>query len=219
MKVFSSWSGGKECALATYEAISNGHEVCCLLNFISEDGQRSRSHGIKAEVLALQAKAVGIPIVQVRTSWEDYEENFKKAVRQLKSQGIGGGVFGDIEIPEHREWVERVCSQLGIEALLPLWGRKAEDLIDQLLRLKFRAIVVATRLEPDLLGKELDMSVIERISMLGSHVCGENGEYHTLVVAGPIFKNGLKISTGGREKREDMWFLEVSAELLQQDVK
>ncbi|MCK5124174.1 MAG: ATP pyrophosphatase, partial [Dehalococcoidia bacterium] len=95
MKVFSSWSGGKECALATYKAISQGHEVLYLLNFISEDGERSRSHGTKASVLALQAEAIGIPLIQVQTSWEDYEENFKKAVRELQDKGIEGGVFGD----------------------------------------------------------------------------------------------------------------------------
>lgn len=214
MKVFSSWSGGKECALATYKAISAGHEVCYLLNFISEDGKRSRSHGVKAEVLALQTRAIGIPIVQVRTSWEEYENNFKKVVGQLKTKGIEAGVFGDIEIEEHREWVERVCGEVGIKAFLPLWGRKAEELIDEFLRLEFRAIVVATRLQPDLLGKALDRSIIEQIRMLGSHPCGENGEYHTFVIDGPIFKRRLKAGKGEKEKREDMWFLEISAELL-----
>ena len=85
MKVFSSWSGGKECALATYKAISQGHEVLYLLNFISEDGERSRSHGIKASVVALQAEAIGIPLIQVKTSWENYEENFKKVVGDLRN--------------------------------------------------------------------------------------------------------------------------------------
>ena len=214
MKAFSSWSGGKECALATYKAISDGHEVCYLLNFISEDGRRSRSHGIKADVLALQAKAIGIPIVQVKTSWEDYESNFKKAVGELKTKGIEAGIFGDVEIEAHREWVERVCGEVGIKPFLPLWGREPEGLLAELLRLKFQAIVVATKLEPELLGKRLNRSVIERIKMLGFHPCGENGEYHTFVTAGPIFKKKLKIIEDKRERREDMWFLEISTELL-----
>ena len=154
MKVFSSWSGGKECALATYEAISQGHEVLYLLNFISENGERSRSHGTKAGVLALQAEAIGIPLVQVKTSWEGYEQNFKKAVGELKDKGIEGGVFGDIDLEEHREWVEKVCGEVGIKAFLPLWGAKPEKLIDELLTLKFRAMVVATRLDENFLGKE-----------------------------------------------------------------
>lgn len=214
MKVFASWSGGKESALATYKAISRGHEVAYLLNFISEDGQRSRSHGIKAGVLALQAKAIGIPLIQVRTSWENYEENFKKVVRELKNKGIEGGVFGDIEVEEHREWVERVCGEVGIKAFLPIWGIKPEELINELFNLEFKAIVVATRLEEDLLGKVIDKALVRRISKLGSHPCGENGEYHTFITAGPIFKRAIKVTKGERERRDNMWFLEISAKVI-----
>jgi diphthine-ammonia ligase len=213
VKVFSSWSGGKECALATCKAISQGHEVLYLLNFISEDGERSRSHGIKADVLALQAEAIGIPLIQVKTSWENYEENFKKVVRELKDKGIEGGVFGDIDLEEHREWVERVCGQVGIKAFLPLWGIKPEELIAEFLKLKFKAIVIATRLEEGLLGKVLDKALVKRISRLGSHPCGESGEYHTFVTAGPIFRRALKVTKGERERRDNVWFWEISAEL------
>jgi diphthine-ammonia ligase len=213
VKVFSSWSGGKESALATYKAISQGHEVLYLLNFVSEDGQRSRSHGIKASVLALQAEAIGIPLIQVKTSWENYEENFKKVARELKNKGIEGGVFGDIEVEEHREWVERVCSEVGIKAFLPLWGIKAEELIEELLKLKFKAIVVATRLDEHFLGKVLDKALVRQISKLGSHPCGENGEYHTFVTEGPIFKKALKVTRGERKKRDNVWLWEISAEL------
>ncbi len=213
MKVFASWSGGKECALATYRAISQGYEVLYLVNFISEDGERSRSHGIKAGVLASQAEAIGIPLIQVKTSWEEYEENFKKVVRELKHKGIEGGVFGDIDLKEHREWVERVCNELGIKAFLPLWGTKAEELIGEFLKLEFKAMVVATRLEESLLGKVLDETLVSQVTKLGSHPCGEGGEYHTFVTAGPIFKKTLKITQGAKEKRDNMWFLEISAKL------
>jgi uncharacterized protein (TIGR00290 family) len=213
MKVFSSWSGGKECALATYKAISQGHEVLYLLNFISEDGQRARSHGIKASVVALQATAIGIPLIQVKTSWEDYEENFKKVAKELKNKGIEGGVFGDIEVEEHREWVERVCSEVGVKAFLPLWGIKAEELIKELLKLKFKAIIVATRLDENFLGKVLDKALVRQITKLGSHPCGENGEYHTLVTEGPIFRKTLKVTRGESKKRDNIWLWEISAEL------
>jgi diphthine-ammonia ligase len=213
VKVFSSWSGGKECALATYKAISQDHEVLYLLNFVTEDGQRSRSHGIKASVLALQAEAIGIPVIQMKTSWEDYEENFKKVVRELRDKGIEGGVFGDIDIEEHREWVERVCGEVGIKALSPLWGINAEELIEELLKLKFKAIIVATRLDEHFLGKVLDKALVRQISKLGSHPCGENGEYHTFVTEGPIFKKALKVTSGESKKIDNVWFWEISAEL------
>jgi uncharacterized protein (TIGR00290 family) len=214
VKVFSSWSGGKECALATYKAISQGHEVLYLLNFVSEDGERSRSHGIKASVVALQAEAIGIPLIQVKTSWENYEENFKKVVRELKNKGIEGGVFGDIDIEEHREWVERVCGEVGIKALSPLWGIKAEKLIEELLKLKFKAIIVATRLDENFLGKVLDKALVRQISKLGSHPCGENGEYHTFVTEGPIFKKALKVTSGESKKIDNVWFWEISAKVV-----
>jgi len=213
MKVFSSWSGGKESALATYKAISQGHKVLYLLNFVSEDGQRARSHGTKASVLALQAEAIGIPLIQVRTSWENYEENFKKVTRKLQDKGIEGGVFGDMDLEEHRAWVDRVCSEVGIKAFLPLWGIKAEELIEELLKLKFKAIIVATRLDENFLGKVLDKALVGQIGKLGSHPCGENGEYHTFVTEGPIFRKTLKVTRGESKKIDNIWFWEISAEL------
>ena len=213
MKVFSSWSGGKECALATYKAISQGHEVLYLLNFISEDGERSRSHGVKASVSVLQAEAIGIPLIQVKTSWENYEDNFKKVVSKLRDKGIEGGVFGDMDLEEHREWVERVCKEVGIKAFLPLWGIKTEELIEELLKLIFKAIIVATRLKENFLGKVLDKALVRQISKLGSHPCGENGEYHTFVTDGPIFRKALKVTKGEKKRRDNVWFWEISAEL------
>lgn len=213
MKVFASWSGGKESALATYKAISQGHQVSYLVNFISEDGKRSRSHGIKAGVLELQAKAIEIPLIQVKTSWENYEENFKKVVMGLKEKGIEGGVFGDMDLDEHREWVERVCAELQVKPLLPLWGIEPGELLAEFWESRFKAKVVATRLDEDLLGKDLDKVLVVEIQKFNSHPCGESGEYHTFVTDGPIFKRPLKVTPGRRYKRDDVWFVEISAEL------
>ncbi|MCK4403007.1 MAG: diphthine--ammonia ligase, partial [Dehalococcoidia bacterium] len=163
MKVFASWSGGKESALATYKAIFQGYQVSYLVNFISEDGERLRSHGVKSEILESQSRAIGIPMVQVKTSWEDYEENFKKVVERLKVKGIEGGVFGDMDLEEHREWLERVCGELGIKPILPLWGIGSEELLADFWSLGFKAIVVATKLDQSLLGRNLDKSSLNEI--------------------------------------------------------
>jgi len=109
--------------------------------------------------------------------------------------------------------VERVCSEVGIKAFLPLWGIKAEELIEEFLKLKFKAIVVATRLEENFPGKILDKALVRQISKLGSHPCGEHGEYHTFVTDGPIFRQALKVTRGERKKRDNVWFWEISAEL------
>jgi len=211
VKVFVSWSGGKESALATYRAHCQSYQVLYLVNFISEDRNRSRSHGVKAEVLALQAKAIGIPIIQVKTSWEDYEENFKKVVMELKGKGIEGGVFGDMDLEEHREWVERVCAELRIQPHLPLWKAEPRDLLIEFWETGFKAIVVATRLDKGLLGRSLDKSFLSEIEKFGCHPCGESGEYHTFVLDGPIFKTPLKIVQSSKKKRDNGWFLEISA--------
>jgi len=213
MKVFASWSGGKDCALAVYKAMSQGHQVAYLVNFISEDGKRSRSHGIRREALALQAKAIGIPLIQAKTSWEEYEKNFKETCRELKQQGVEGGVFGDVDLEEHRAWVERVCGELGIKPLLPLWQIEPKRLLDEFLKLKFQAVVVATKLGASLLGRGLDKALMAELKRLGCDLLGENGEYHTFVTTGPIFKRSLKIIPGQRMTRGDVSFLDISVEL------
>ena len=96
---------------------------------------------------------------------------------------------------------------------MPLWGIKAEELIEEFLKLKFKATIVATRLEENFLGKVLDQSLVRQISKLGSHPCGENGEYHTFVTAGPIFRRALKVTGGERKRRDNVWFWDISAEL------
>ena len=209
MKVFSSWSGGKESALATYRAISQGYRVSHLVNFISEDGRRSRSHGISAQMLSLQARAVGIPLIQVRTSWDDYERSFGEVVMKLKEEGVNGGVFGDIDLEEHREWIERTCGKLELKAVVPLWGLAPQSLLEEFLAVGFKAKVVATRLDKALLGRELDDGLIKEIQRLGCHLCGESGEYHTFVTGGPIFRWSLDVVPGKKEERDGVWFLDI----------
>lgn len=217
MKVFVSWSGGKETSLSCYRVMRRKDiEVVYLLNMISEDGKHSRSHGISSNLLRLQAEAIGIPIVQRRTTWKTYEKNFKKAVSDFKKEGIQAGVFGDIDLQEHRDWIERVCKEIGIKPILPLWKRGREDLLTEFIKVGFKAIVIATNadfLGKDWLGREINKKFIDELKVLGKvDLCGENGEYHTFAYDGPIFKKPIKFDICREILKEKHWFLELKWE-------
>jgi len=213
MKAFVSWSGGKETSLACYRAMQKGFEIRCLLNMVSEDGEYSRSHGIGADLLRAQAEAIGSPIVQRKTTWNTYEEEFKKAALDLKKEGIEAGVFGDIDVQEHRDWVERVCNEVGINALLPLWKGERVELLKEFIQTGFKAIIVATNsdfLGKEWLGREINGEFIEGLKAIGDvDLCGERGEYHTFVYDGPIFKKSVEFIIGKKVLKDKHWFLEL----------
>lgn len=213
LKAFVSWSGGKESTLAFYRAMKNGIQSVCLINMLSEDGSYSRSHGINSELIKAQAEAIGIPIIQPKTTWESYEDNFKDTIMQLKNEGVEAGVFGDIDLQEHREWVERVCRETGIKAVLPLWGEEREKLLMDFITSGFKAIVCSTNasfLGSEWLGREVDYKFIEDLKALGNiDLCGEKGEYHTFVYDGPIFREPVKFTKNKKVLRGKNWFLEI----------
>jgi len=214
VKAFVSWSGGKETVLSCYRVMQKQDvKVAYLLNMISEDGKHSRSHGVSTALLRLQAEAMGIPLVQRRTTWKDYEEEFKKAITDFRSKGIQAGMFGDIDLQEHKDWVERVCKEIGIKPILPLWKGKREELLREFIQVGFKAIVVATNadfLDQEWLGREINREFIEELKVLGNiDLCGEKGEYHTFVYDGPIFKKPVIFTTGKKILKDKHWFLEV----------
>ena len=217
-QVFMSWSGGKDSCLACYLATTKSLKVSCLANMITEDGQMSMTHGQSSELLQVQSRAIGIPLVQRRTTWNGYEAEFKEMLRAFKREGINGGVFGDIDLDEHREWVERVCREVDMTPHLPLWGQRQEKLLRDFVDLGFEAIVVATRadlLEEEWLGRRIDPGFINELIGLratkGITPCGEAGEYHTLVVDGPLFQQRLEILETRKTLKDGYWFLEVLA--------
>lgn len=214
VKAFVCWSGGKESSLSLYKATQNlDVEVVYLLNMISEDGKRSRSHGVSSNLLKVQAEAMGIPIIQRRTTWEIYEEEFKRVISDFKKEGIQVGIFGDIDLEEHRDWVERVCKEAKIKPTLPLWKRKRKELLEEFIQASFKAIVVAT--QADFLGKEwLGRQINEEFvrdlkALVDIDLCGESGEYHTFVYDGPIFKKAVEFIEDEKILENKHWFLKL----------
>ncbi len=130
-------------------------------------------------------------------------------------EGATTGIFGDIDIEGHREWVERVCGQGGASACLPLWQRDRARVMEQLLEAGFKAVIVAVRdqvLPASLLGRVIDEAVLDEIAEAGADLAGEVGEYHSLVVDGPIFERPLDVALGERSLRDGVWFVDVRAD-------
>jgi uncharacterized protein (TIGR00290 family) len=214
MNAFVCWSGGKDSTISLYIAMKiRNIKIKYLLNMVSEDGIFSRSHGINSTLLNLQAQEIGIPVVQRRTTWENYESEFKKVVTELKNKDIRAGVFGDIDLQEHCDWVERVCKDIGIKPILPLWKKEREELMNEFIRSGFKAIVVTTNanfLGDEWLGRKVDNKLIDDLKKLGNiDLCGEKGEYHTFVFDGPIFKKPVEFISGEKLLKEKHWFLEL----------
>jgi diphthine-ammonia ligase len=218
-KAFVSWSGGKDSCLACYRAITSGIQVGYLLNMVTEDEQWSRSHGLSAEVLRVQAEALGIPLIQQRTTRADYEANFKDVLLRFVGEGITSGVFGDIDVVVHREWIERVCSAVDVTPHFPLWEEDQEKLFREFVDSGFESVVVATKadlLGQEWLGRKVDLAFLGELGELKKTKnvtitpCGEAGEYHTYVINGPLFHRRLEIQEVNQELRDGRWFLGIT---------
>jgi uncharacterized protein (TIGR00290 family) len=131
----------------------------------------------------------------------------------MKTQNVGGGIFGDIDLEPHREWVERVCKICGIEARLPLWEMERTDIIHRFVESGFRAIICAVlldKMDASWLGRELDTCFIEALKQRPDiDLCGENGEYHTFVYDGPLFVRPVEFVKGPVIKRKNHAFLDL----------
>jgi len=205
MKVVASWSGGKDSAYAEYLAAQQGHKVVSLLTMMMSES-KSNFHMIPSSILGVQSDAIGIQLVKQQATPNTYEIDFKGALGKLKAQGAEGLVTGDIyEVAGHEEgWLNRVCKEVGLTPIKPLWMGDTKKIYLDYLRTGFKAIVVRTNLSKlgvEWLGRELDRKFYDDILKLGNvDVCGEGGEYHTVVTDGPSFKEKIDILESEKHK-------------------
>jgi uncharacterized protein (TIGR00290 family) len=182
---------------------------------LTEDGRRSRSHGLAREVLEAQAEAIGVPLLTASASWVEYEVAFIDLLKRARDLGARTAVFGDIDIPRHREWEEKVSAAAGLEAVLPLWQTDRMALLDEWWTLGFEARIVVAReglVERRYLGRLLDRAVADELAAEGVDPCGENGEFHTLVTAGPLMRTPLTVRLGEQVLKSGCWFQDVMLE-------
>ena len=215
MTVFASWSGGKDCMLALYRFLQGkNNNIEFLVNMCDEAGVVSRSHGLNKRLIRNQAECIGISLVQKPTSGIAYEKNFKKVIAELKNKGISTGIFGDIYLKEHRVWIERVCNEMEIEPLFPLWGGNTTEILTEFIHTGFKALTVSVRtdkLSAEWVGRTLDQEFLTEISLLENiDPCAENGEYHTFVYDGPLFSESVKLERGDVTVRDNHYFLELT---------
>jgi uncharacterized protein (TIGR00290 family) len=210
--IYCSWSGGKDSSLALNLAIRRGARPGLLVTMLTEGAERSRSHGLRRELLEAQAASIGVPIAFAATTWDGYEEALTAELVAARRRGLRHGVFGDIDIDSHREWVERVAAAAGTTAVHPLWQRDRAELMHEVLELGFRAVVVAVRdgvLPTSLLGETIDAAMLEQFERAGVDLAGENGEFHTCVVDGPIFSHQVEVDRGEVVLRDGVWFIDL----------
>ena len=195
-----SWSGGKD-SCAAYHRTRAEFDVVAAITMFTEDGRRSRSHGLRPEIIGAQLDRLGVTALSDRCSWQTYDEAFARALRAAAELGVTHVIFGDILFDEHRDWAERLSGSAGLTAVEPLWRQSTTELYGEVLSSGTRARIVTVRtskLDHSFLGRELTASLLPELVSRDVDPCGELGEYHTVVTDCPAFSRPLKVRAGER---------------------
>jgi uncharacterized protein (TIGR00290 family) len=206
-----SWSGGKD-SCAALQRTRDAFDVVAMITMFDESRARSRSHGLRPEVLAAQAERLGLRQIAGASSWTTYDETFAALLRGLASDGITHVIFGDILFDDHRRWAEQMCARAGLIAVEPLWGSSTTTLFLEWVASGSEALIVTTRatlLDRAWLGRPLTADLLTRFEGLGVDPCGERGEYHTVVTSTPLFRRPLRLRGGDVVRRADCWALDM----------
>ncbi len=210
--VVLSWSGGKDCAVAL-QALRDGDrfDVVALLTSVTRGYDRVSIHGVRRTLLEAQARALGLPLVELelepQSSNEAYEAAFHDAVGRLRARfpDVRHMAFGDLLLEDVRAYRERLAAAAGLESLFPLWGSDTTRLATEIVEAGWRAHLVCvdtTQLDARFAGRTFDRELLAELPP-AVDPCGERGEFHTFVSAGPIFAGGIAVRTGEVVLRDD----------------
>jgi uncharacterized protein (TIGR00290 family) len=215
-RVLVSWSGGKDSCMALREVQKTSEiHVAALLTTVTRDFDRISMHGVRCSLLERQATSLGIPLQQILISKgasnEEYEARMGEVFAEYRVRGIDTVVFGDLFLEEIRTYRERLLAKHKMVGIYPVWGRDTSRLIRDFMASGFKAVVVCVdpaKLDSSFVGRSIDE---EFLSQLPPHVdpCGENGEFHTFVFDGPIFRNRVSFSFGEVVFRDSFWFCDL----------
>jgi uncharacterized protein (TIGR00290 family) len=206
--VLVSWSGGKDCVLALHELRTTpGVEAVGLFTTIGEADDRIAIHGVHRKLLERQAEALGLPLhlIPIPDACPNaiYEERVAAALAPHRDRGVRSVAFGDLFLEDLRVWREGQMAALGMEPLFPLWRRETAGLARDFLHRGFRAVVVSVdtaALDLSFAGRHFNEDLLRDLPP-GIDPCGENGEFHTFVHAGPVFRQPVGFRAGSVEVR------------------
>jgi uncharacterized protein (TIGR00290 family) len=198
-----AWSGGKDSAFALHVVRQAGEiAIEALLTTVDESTGRGAVHDLPGELLAAQAEAAGLPCLTVPLPRpcpnETYEARMAAALAPLREGGVTRVVFGDLFLADIRAWREAQMAAIGLEAVFPLWDRPTDALAREMIASGLAARLVAVdtaRLDMAFAGRAFDAGLLADLPP-GVDPCGENGEFHTAVTAGPMFRNALRVAAG-----------------------
>ena len=199
MKFAISYSCGKDSALALLRMKNSGHEPVCMITTINEEAERSWFHGVDYELMRAVSDGLSIPLIMCLCNGDNYNIEFEKCLLSARNMGAEACVFGDIDIDSHLEWNTNRCEAAQIQCILPLWKESRETVVSETIDSGMKAIIKCVDLsvmDVSFLGETLTHELVRRILDTGADICGENGEYHTLVCDGPVFQHPIEIMLG-----------------------
>lgn len=215
-KVLLSWSGGKDSSLALYEVLKAGDlEVAALLTTLTRDFERVSMHGVRKVLLAKQAESLSLPLEEVwitkGAANSEYEARMSEVLSRYYSAGVRQVVFGDLFLEDIRRYREDKLSILNMKGVFPLWKRDTRELASFFISRGFRAVICTVdprAMDSSFCGREFDRSLLSDLPPTVDP-CGENGEFHTFVYAGPIFEKEIPIRRGEVVKRDGFYFADI----------
>jgi uncharacterized protein (TIGR00290 family) len=213
-----SWSGGKDSALTLLELrVVLGREPCALITTVTHTYNRISMHGVRRELLALQAQALGLPLAEVlippSCSNELYETRMREAFAAKRLRSVVEVAFGDLFLEDVRAYREERLAAAGKRGLFPLWGRDTTELARRFIALGFQAVIVCVDprvLDAAFAGRRYDERLLAELPP-GVDLCGENGEFHTFVYGGPIFSRPIACAPGEIVARDGFVFADLRA--------
>ena len=208
-KAVFNWSGGKDSALALYHLLQNDQfEITQLLTTVNSAYERVSMHGVRKTLLLQQAQSLGLPVSEIvlpeSMSMEEYDAKMNEVMQQVKSTGVVYSAYGDIFLEDLKKYREDKLAEVDMKGLFPIWKRDTAELLTEFIDLGFKTILVCVqsdKLDESFAGRIIDRDFISDLPE-GVDACGENGEFHTFVYDGPIFKNPIKFELGETVYRE-----------------